>query len=101
MIPVSPPAARASINTAGSQNRRRICFRSPGGAATRAPGVYDFKRLIRGFAAIILPTPRANDALASIFRQRGFPQSLQLSEGIIAQACWEARPLKVTVFPHF
>src|SRR5436189_4277499 len=57
MIPVNPPAANASRITAGSQKRRRICLRSPGGAATIAPGVYDFKRLIGGFAAILLPAP--------------------------------------------
>jgi hypothetical protein len=55
MMPVNPPAASAKRITAGNQKRRRICFRSPGGALTIAPGVYDFKRFIGGFAAIVPP----------------------------------------------
>src|SRR5437868_2048457 len=55
MIPVNPPAANAKRSTAGNQKRRKMCLRSPGGAATIAPGVYDFKRLNGGLAAIITP----------------------------------------------
>src|SRR2546421_5908839 len=68
MMPVRPPAANANRITAGNQKRRRMCLRSPGGAFTIAPGVYDFKRFIGGFAAIVLsqsfpPNSPLNDAL--------------------------------------
>src|SRR2546427_10802980 len=68
MMPVNPPAARASRMTAGNQKRRKMCLRSPGGAFTIAPGVYDFKRFMGGFAAIVLsqsfsPNSPLNDAL--------------------------------------
>src|SRR5438477_5140901 len=67
-MPVRPPAANAKRITAGNQKRRRMCLRSPGGAFTIAPGVYDFKRFIGGFAAIVLsqsfpPNSPSNDAL--------------------------------------
>src|SRR5881394_3027684 len=75
MMPVKPPAANANRITAGSQNRRRMCLRSPGGALTIAPGVYDFKRFIGGFAAIVPPeSSRSTMLYDANYGQRGFPQ---------------------------
>src|SRR5258706_616261 len=75
MMPVSPPAARASRITAGNQNRRKMCLRSLGGALTIACGVYDFKREPGGFAAIIINLFRITLPQRSSVGQRGFPQS--------------------------
>src|SRR5437667_448694 len=42
MMPVNPPAASASSNTAGSQNRRRMFSRSVGRGPAIVRGEYDF-----------------------------------------------------------
>src|SRR6266852_2402016 len=52
MMPVSPPAVSASISTAGNQNRRRMCLRSPGGELMIAVGRYALRRLNGGLAAM-------------------------------------------------
>src|SRR3989442_6432090 len=52
MMPVNPPAASASISTAGNQNRRRMCFRSAGGELIIAVGRYALRRLNGGLAAM-------------------------------------------------
>src|SRR6266446_964749 len=74
MMPLSPPAASANRITAGNQNRRRICLRSPGGAVTIACGVYDFKRETGGFADIGFLTSNSNLASKLLPQQCGQPQ---------------------------
>src|SRR5689334_24178747 len=81
MMPVRPPAASASSNTAGNQKRRKMCLRSPGGALTMAVGRYAFSRSNGGFAAIgylsycgVLAEFLLDNALDVAFEQRGFPQ---------------------------
>src|SRR5688500_2580268 len=68
MIPVKPPAANARSNTAGSQNRARICLRCSGGVLMIALGEY-FE-----FTAINVIFSRDNLALRRALGQRGYPQ---------------------------